>query len=82
MVIFFENFWHHSLPQLIYSQEQELNFHFLADFFDEFKIHNIAHSFDGMDRLFRGHGHTLQDIYVLRVGMFPRIPDLVVWPGI
>uniref|UniRef100_A0A1I8FP74 Alkylglycerone-phosphate synthase n=1 Tax=Macrostomum lignano TaxID=282301 RepID=A0A1I8FP74_9PLAT len=34
----------------------------------------------GRDRLFRGHGHTLEEMFTLREGMFPRLPDLVVWP--
>lgn len=28
----------------------------------------------------RAHGHTLNDIYLLRNGTFERIPDVVVWP--
>ncbi len=31
--------------------------------------------------LFHGHGHTVQEIYSLRYGSFPRLPDFVVWPG-
>lgn len=46
------------------------------------KATDVTYSFDGMDRLFRAHGHTLHDIAMLRVGRFPRIPDVVVWPGI
>ena len=26
-------------------------------------------------------GHCLHEIFVLREGMFKRIPDIVVWPG-
>ncbi|XP_065340541.1 alkyldihydroxyacetonephosphate synthase, peroxisomal [Cloeon dipterum] len=51
-----------------------------TDFMAEIRKCNLAISDDGMDRLFRAHGHTLHDIYVLRVGMFARIPDLVIWP--
>lgn len=40
----------------------------------------LSYSVEGGDRLFRAHGHTLHDIYGLRVGHFPRLPDLVVWP--
>jgi alkyldihydroxyacetonephosphate synthase len=40
----------------------------------------VTFSLEGADRLFRAHGHTLHDIYYLRTGNFPRIPDLVVWP--
>jgi len=57
------------------------NFHVFAGFLSDLKSCKFSHSFDGMDRLFRGHGHTLHDIYILRVGMFSRIPDIVVWPG-
>ena len=49
---------------------------------NDLKSTNVTFSFDGMDRLFRAHGHTLHDIAMLRVGKFPRIPDVVVWPGI
>lgn len=41
----------------------------------------ITFSFEGMDRLFRAHGHTLHDVGMLRAGQFLRIPDVVVWPG-
>lgn len=39
-------------------------------------------SVEGLDRLYRAHGHTLHDIYTLREmpTEFPRIPDVVVWP--
>lgn len=37
-------------------------------------------SFDAQERLHRGHGHTLQEIYALRNGSMPRVPDAVVWP--
>ncbi|CAG5125360.1 unnamed protein product, partial [Candidula unifasciata] len=41
---------------------------------------SISHSDDCQDRLFRAHGHTLHEIFLLREGKFDRIPDLVVWP--
>lgn len=41
---------------------------------------SISYSLEGSDRLFRAHGHTLEEIFQLRTGNFPRIPDLVVWP--
>ena len=47
----------------------------------ELKSTPITFSFEGMDRLFRAHGHTLHDVAQLRSGTFPRIPDIVVWPG-
>ncbi|KAM0731917.1 Alkylglycerone-phosphate synthase [Formica fusca] len=40
----------------------------------------IDHSTDGVDRLFRAHGHTLREVYLLKHGSFERIPDIVVWP--
>lgn len=41
----------------------------------------IDHSTDGVDRLFRAHGHTLREVYLLKHGSFERIPDIVVWPS-
>ncbi|XP_072753587.1 alkylglycerone-phosphate synthase [Anoplolepis gracilipes] len=40
----------------------------------------IDHSTDGVDRLFRAHGHTLREVYLLKHSSFDRIPDIVVWP--
>ncbi|KAK3859099.1 hypothetical protein Pcinc_034752 [Petrolisthes cinctipes] len=51
------------------------------EFLDEMKRLGIEMSIEGEDRLFRAHGHTLAEVFVLREGMFPRIPDVVVWPG-
>ena len=31
-------------------------------------------------RLFRSHGHTCHEIYLLRHGTIPRLPDIVIWP--
>ena len=53
----------------------------LTGFVSDLKNTVITHSFEGMDRLFRAHGHTLHDIAQLRAGEFLRIPDIVVWPG-
>ena len=36
---------------------------------------------DPQDRLFRAHGHTMDELFILRYGKFERIPDLVVWPS-
>lgn len=55
--------------------------HSLAEFLDEVQTLGVTHSLDGEDRVFRAHGHTLAEIFTLREGMFPRIPDLVVWPS-
>ncbi len=51
-------------------------------FVSDLKNTTISYSFEGMDRLFRAHGHTLHDIAHLRAGQFLRIPDIVVWPGV
>ncbi|XP_017868795.1 PREDICTED: alkyldihydroxyacetonephosphate synthase [Drosophila arizonae] len=40
----------------------------------------VEHSLEGVDRLVRSHGQTLNDIYSLWHNKFERIPDLVVWP--
>lgn len=53
----------------------------LTEFLEEIQSAGITHSLEGDDRLFRAHGHTLAEIFTLREGMFPRIPDLVVWPS-
>jgi alkyldihydroxyacetonephosphate synthase len=54
---------------------------FVAAFLDELHCLQISFSLDGVDRMIRSHGHTLQDIFVLRRGIFERIPDIVTWPG-
>jgi len=33
------------------------------------------------DRIFRAHGHTLDEVFTLREGTFQRIPDAVIWPS-
>ncbi len=53
----------------------------MIGFVSDLKNTKITFSFEGMDRLFRAHGHTLHDIALLRGGQFLRIPDVVVWPG-
>lgn len=37
-------------------------------------------SFDAQQRLHHAHGHTLQEIFALRAGALPRVPDCVIWP--
>lgn len=32
-------------------------------------------------RLRHGHGHTQEEMYAIKYGQIPRIPDLVVWPN-
>ncbi|PIK46848.1 Alkyldihydroxyacetonephosphate synthase, peroxisomal [Apostichopus japonicus] len=49
-------------------------------FFNEIRQSGMSFSLDGQDRLFRAHGHTLQEIFILRMGRFDRIPDIVIWP--
>lgn len=50
------------------------------EFISDLRKTSIPFTHDCQDRLFRAHGHTLHEIFVLREGMFNRIPDLVVWP--
>jgi len=49
-------------------------------FFLDLKETNISFSDDPQDRLLRAHGHTMDELFMLRYGKFERIPDLVVWP--
>lgn len=53
-----------------------MNEHFLEDL----KKTSISYSDDPQDRLLRAHGHTMDELFILRYGQFERIPDLVVWP--
>lgn len=50
------------------------------NFMQELKSTTITYSDDPQDRLLRGHGHTMDELFILRYGQFERIPDLVVWP--
>uniref|UniRef100_A0A8B9SID2 Alkylglycerone-phosphate synthase n=1 Tax=Anas platyrhynchos TaxID=8839 RepID=A0A8B9SID2_ANAPL len=50
------------------------------EFLQDLRATNISYSQDAEDRVFRAHGHCLHEIFVLREGMFKRIPDIVVWP--
>ena len=50
------------------------------EFLTDLKNTNIDNTDDAQDRLFRAHGLTLHEIFILREGRFKRIPDLVVWP--
>ncbi|KAK0067379.1 alkyldihydroxyacetonephosphate synthase peroxisomal [Biomphalaria pfeifferi] len=49
-------------------------------FISELRRTAISQSDDCQDRLFRAHGHTVHEIFLLREGKYERIPDLVVWP--
>ncbi|GAB1609457.1 alkyldihydroxyacetonephosphate synthase, peroxisomal-like [Argonauta hians] len=51
------------------------------EFLSDLRRTGINYSDDCQDRLFRAHGHTLHEVFVLREGKFERIPDLVVWPS-
>ncbi|XP_033372078.1 alkyldihydroxyacetonephosphate synthase, peroxisomal isoform X11 [Parus major] len=51
------------------------------EFLQDLRATKISYSQDAEDRVFRAHGHCLHEIFVLREGMFKRIPDIVVWPG-
>ncbi|XP_071603348.1 alkyldihydroxyacetonephosphate synthase, peroxisomal isoform X3 [Heliangelus exortis] len=50
------------------------------EFIQDLRATKISYSQDAEDRVFRAHGHCLHEIFVLREGMFKRIPDIVVWP--
>uniref|UniRef100_A0A915JXK6 Alkylglycerone-phosphate synthase n=1 Tax=Romanomermis culicivorax TaxID=13658 RepID=A0A915JXK6_ROMCU len=52
-----------------------------SNFIEFLKLENIAHSSDGLKRVHRSHGHTVEDMIKLRLGTCEsRIPDIVVWP--
>ena len=38
-------------------------------------------SFEDKERIMHSHGHTLQEIWLLRQGKFPRIADVVIYPA-
>lgn len=41
----------------------------------------IPYSINGIDRIFRCHGHTCHDIFTLRTSLCRRMPDVVLWPA-
>ncbi|XP_012260173.2 alkyldihydroxyacetonephosphate synthase isoform X1 [Athalia rosae] len=51
-----------------------------SEFIDSLEHENIEYSTKGIDRLVRAHGHTLREVFLLRQGTLPRIPDIVLWP--
>jgi len=53
----------------------------LPELLEAVKELKIDYSIDNVDRLFRAHGHTLREIYLLRHSSFERIPDIVLWPS-
>jgi alkyldihydroxyacetonephosphate synthase len=57
-----------------------LNQAFIADF-QSILGSTVQYSSDMHDRLFHGHGHTLEEIWKLRTGgKFDRLPDWIIWP--
>ncbi|XP_034936548.1 alkyldihydroxyacetonephosphate synthase [Chelonus insularis] len=50
------------------------------EFVNAVKELNITYSIEGIDRLFRAHGHTLREMVQLKQGNFERIPDIILWP--
>ncbi|KAI3388999.1 hypothetical protein SNEBB_006652 [Seison nebaliae] len=50
------------------------------DFTQQLDSIKLSYSIDDHDRLFRSHGHTLEEIYKLRYGKIERIPDIVLFP--
>ncbi|KAH8321523.1 hypothetical protein KR074_007533 [Drosophila pseudoananassae] len=65
-------------PQLPKSYPRPVdNAAFLRELKDSTKV---DFSLEGIDRLVRCHGQTLNDIYSLWHHKFRRIPDVVVWP--
>ncbi|KAK2149953.1 hypothetical protein LSH36_429g00019 [Paralvinella palmiformis] len=50
-------------------------------FVEEVKKLGLTYSEEPHDRLFRAHGHTLHEVFILREGTFKRIPDAVIWPS-
>uniref|UniRef100_A0A674JPX0 Alkylglycerone-phosphate synthase n=1 Tax=Terrapene triunguis TaxID=2587831 RepID=A0A674JPX0_9SAUR len=51
------------------------------EFLQDLRATKISYSQEAEDRVFRAHGHCLHEMFVLREGMFKRIPDIVIWPG-
>uniref|UniRef100_A0A803T703 Alkylglycerone-phosphate synthase n=1 Tax=Anolis carolinensis TaxID=28377 RepID=A0A803T703_ANOCA len=50
------------------------------EFLQDLQMTKIPYSKEAESRVFRAHGHCLHEIFLLREGMFKRIPDVVVWP--
>jgi len=59
------------IPERIINQEFELELK---------KIFENKFSIDGMIRLRRGHGHTQEEMYNVKYGIYHRIPDIVFFP--
>uniref|UniRef100_A0A0B8RYL8 Alkylglycerone-phosphate synthase n=1 Tax=Philothamnus irregularis TaxID=1899461 RepID=A0A0B8RYL8_9SAUR len=50
------------------------------EFLQDLQNAKISYTQEAESRLFRAHGHCLHEIFLLREGMFKRVPDVVVWP--
>eukprot|EP00051_Salpingoeca_urceolata_P007868 m.101232 g.101232 ORF g.101232 m.101232 type:complete len:756 (-) comp15448_c0_seq3:111-2378(-) len=50
-------------------------------FLKDIEGHHAGLSTQTEDRLFHSHGHTCEEMFVLRHGTPGRVPDAVVWPG-
>lgn len=70
-----------SMPRPLPSENEYPPSRIDDDVLYKIKLLNIPYSLQGIERLFRCHGHTCHDIYTLRNGLHERIPDLVVWPN-
>lgn len=70
-----------SLPQPEMTVDQLPKAIVNENFMRDFTPSKIAYSDDPQDRLFRAHGHTMDELFILRYGKFERIPDVVVWPA-
>lgn len=75
------NLDHKSFAQNDATIDQISNAIINEDFMLELKKTPISYTDDPQDRLFRAHGHTMDELFILRYGKFERIPDLVCWPG-
>ncbi|XP_031777447.1 alkyldihydroxyacetonephosphate synthase isoform X2 [Nasonia vitripennis] len=49
-------------------------------FLEAVKSLGVDYSVQGVDRLIRAHGHALREIFMLKRGVYRRIPDIVIWP--
>ncbi|CAG8479744.1 449_t:CDS:10 [Acaulospora colombiana] len=63
-------------PTIIDIPSPEVN----HKFYDTIRPQGIIFSFAEQDRLSHGHGTSTKEIYKLRYGNLPRIPDAVIWP--
>lgn len=70
-----------SLAQGEYSADQLPTAIINEQFMLEVKQTKLSYSDDPQDRLFRAHGHTMDELFILRYGKFERIPDIVIWPN-